>query len=138
MNLTNIRYIFTLKDEVMLHNHLYAITVDNDVLHAKKYSKIEDAEPEFLFKLNESLDFEKHHTKVSPHRTSKCTMYKVCSENLTELYTVDMYQHNTPAVDKVLSMKIFRRLTEQGIRGYVNWSIARQNIKYIHIDYKRR
>jgi len=121
MNLSNIKYVFTIKGKLFgrTTNKLYAITEKNEVLHTNTFNKLEDAEPKFLFQLNEDLDYEKHSNHIGSDKASECTMYKVCQGQVIELYKVKM-NRNTPAVDRVLELVYFMELTKPTARNYYN------------------
>lgn len=106
MEINNIKYLFTITGGGWTSSHkLYVITSDNSVYYTENFSEdnILSIEPEFLFKLNENLDFEEYDYNVG-FDAPECSMYKMENGELKHLYTVGMYG-NTPAVDKILKLK---------------------------------
>lgn len=106
MDFQNIKYIFLIIGGGWSFCHsLYAITNDNSVLYTDKFDTIETAQPEFVFKLDEELDFSKHTNNVG-FDAPDCIMFRVDNGKLYEMYHVGMYR-NTPAVDEVMKMHYF-------------------------------
>lgn len=101
-NILKAKYIFTILGHgVGCYTHkLYAITPDNSVYYTNIFKYIENAKPEFLFKLNTDLDFEEHYNNVGYDGT-EITMYKIEDNTLKELYCVGNYG-NVPAYDAII------------------------------------
>lgn len=130
MEINNIKYLFTITGGGWTSSHkLYVITPDNSVYYTEKFTEnnILSIEPEFLFKLNENLDFEQHKCSIG-FDASECSMYKVENGELKHLYTVGMYD-NTPAVDRILKLKyiLFSK------RGYIWWNFYIDFNKYNNV-----
>lgn len=106
MDLKNVEYVFTITGGGWTTQHdLYAITKDRKVLHTEKFDDLEAASPEYLFDLEEDLDFEEHGNNVG-FDAPDLTMYKVKEGKLKKLYAVGMY-HNSPAVDMIVKLHYF-------------------------------
>lgn len=104
MDTLNVKYVFTITGGGWTRQHdLYVITNDNSVLYTSNFddSNLEAAQPGFVLRLDEKLNFKRHTIKVG-FDAPVCTMYSVKRGKLKKLYEVGMY-NNTPAVDTVLS-----------------------------------
>lgn len=96
----NLNYVFTITGGGWsTYRDLYAITNDRKVLYTDKFDDIETAEPQYLFGLEDDLDFETHSNNRG-FDAPECTMYKVINGKLKRLYSVGMY-NNVPAVDVI-------------------------------------
>lgn len=108
IDLSNIDYVFTVTGGFINEHKLYAVTKDKKILFTDSVDVLDSVEAvsneslEYLFDLQEDLDFIEHDTQVIPC-TSICTMYQVTDGELNQLYRVGMYK-NTPAVDRVLDL----------------------------------
>ena len=121
MDLQNIKYVFVIVGGGWSYYHkLYAITNDNSVLYTDEFDKIETAQPEFVFKLDEELDFSEHTNSVG-FDAPDCIMFRANNGKLRKMYRVGMYD-NTPAVDKVIKIHYFitHGLDKNGKRNNVD------------------
>jgi len=106
MDFQNIKYVFLIVGGGWSPCHdLYAITNDNSVLYTNRFDTLETAQLEFIFKLDEGLDFSKHTNNVG-FDAPDCIMFRVDNGKPYEIYRVGMY-HNTPAVDEVMKIHYF-------------------------------
>lgn len=102
----NAKYAFTVIGGGWGYQHdLYVITSDNSVYYTKDFDEdnLENAKPEFIFKLDEELDFEKHRNDTGCDAPD-ITMYKAEDGMLKVLYCVGNYD-NVPAYTQIMRQK---------------------------------
>ena len=102
----NAKYAFTVIGGGWGYQHeLYVIAQDNSVYYTTNFDEnnLENAKPEFIFSLDEELDFEKHRDRTGCDAPD-ITMYKIEDSMLKCLYRVGDYD-NVPAYRKIMRQK---------------------------------